>query len=285
MNGLGVSTHRQVWPAVLVAIIVLAGVLGAFLMTRGPLPAGDAHPGAGVSSPTSDPASDPTSDPSSTPGRTTETGTSHGALAALEVVRWGGHGDQLAVEVRNASDRTVLRAELQVVALDARGAPVGVASAHPATTCCTVLGLPPGASYGVFADLDVPVEDVAQVRVRYLQVRFADTEPTPARLTVSETRLRRLPGDTEVRAVLRATGDVRGFVVGQALLEDATGRLVGVISGRFYCFADRSRRSVRMQLLRPVPARTRVDRVLAYPIPAGETAGVPDRCPSDQETR
>ncbi len=68
------------------------------------------------------------------------------------------------------------------------------------------------------------------------------------------------------------------YLVGQAILENPAGRLVGVISGRFYCYRDGRRARVRMELLRPAPPRTRVRSVLAYSVPAGVPAGVTDPC-------
>jgi hypothetical protein len=97
-------------------------------------------------------------------------------------------------------------------------------------------------------------------------------------VAVSHPVLTRVPGDAIVHATFTIAGDASGYVVGQAFLGDRRGRLVGVISGRFYCFADGDRRRVRMQLLHPVPPGTRVLRALAYPVPSGADAGLRPAC-------
>lgn len=265
MSVLPGAERRQLWPLVLGILVLAMGLGGALLMTTGdrgpdPVPGGTGGP---------------------TPTERAERAERADALpAGPEVVRWGGGDGQLAVVVRNTADVTIAAATVRITALDADGAVLSATSGNARTTCCTVLGLPPNREFGLFADLDAPLADVDRVEVRYLDVRT--TTRRPPRVDVGRPRLERMPDDATVAVELETRGEVRGFVVGQAFLVDDDGDLVGVISGRFYCFRDGTRRSVRMQLLRPVPPSVRVERALAYPIPADADAGVRHDC---QETR
>jgi hypothetical protein len=197
-----------------------------------------------------------------------------------EVVSWGGHDDQLAVVVRNQADVEVRDARVLITALDAGGRPLVATAGPPDSKCCTIVGLPPGEEFGLFLNLGLPVSEVADVQVRYV-----DLETAPAlapadrpRVDVGDASLERTPGDAVVTATFTAHGDVGPYVAGQAFLVDRDDRLVGVISGRFYCFGPDTTRRLRMQLLRPVPAGTRIQKVLAHPIPAGAPANVQDPC-------
>lgn len=224
-------------------------------------------------SPTDDPSDDPSDDPALTP----------------RIVEWGGSGDQVVVVLRNQGTRTIRRAQVSLIARDADGQVVARAQDGALSTCCTVVGLPPGQEFGIFADLTdgARASDVADVDVRYEAITFGPSGWTVPRVEVSDVRLRRTPSDAVVEATLSLTGDraawrgLTGYVAGQAFLADRSGELVGVISGRFYCFtAAAPRRRIAMELQRTVPAGTRVTRVVAYPVAAA--AGLPARrsCPS-----
>jgi hypothetical protein len=254
------TRRRAVWP--LYVGIVLVAVAVAWMLVRG-LPSGDTDDRP----------------PSSAPAPTAET---------LEpvLVRWGGTGHHLAIVIRNDSDRFVRHARVEITALDAHGRTLMATIGRPRSTCCTVVGLPPGGEYGLYLPLDRPIGMVGGVAVEYASVA---TEPARSArrptVEVSRVALHRAADESVVDATFRVRGTIDGFVSGQAILRDRHDRLVGVISGRFYCFHNGTSRRVRMQLFHHVPAGTRVERVLAYPVPAGVPARVPATCPPDQETR
>lgn len=273
MSVLPSGEPRQLWPLFLGFLVLALGMTGAVLMTSGNR--GPEEPTRGGAAMTSSTAE--------TSGTAEEGELPRGP----EVVRWGGTDGQLAVVVRNDADATILSAQVRITAYDADGTVLAAASGNEWTTCCTVLGLPPGREFGLFAELSGPIEAVDEVEVQYLDVRTS--KRVLPRVDVRRPELRRTPADAEVTAEVQARGGVRGFIVGQAFLTDADGDLLGVISGRFYCFRDGTRRSVRMQLLRPVPPGARVEKALAYPIPSDADAGVDHDCRAEtshpQETR
>ncbi len=196
-----------------------------------------------------------------------------------EVVRWGGRGHQLALVVRNQSDVEVRRAETVIEALDPDGAVLARVHGDRRTTCCTILGLRPGAEYGLFADLGrATVRDVADVRVTYGEARTAVPSAEPPTVTTRLVGLDHTDDDTVVNVDVAVSGASGPYLVGQAFLVGPGDRLVGVVSGRFYCVADGTRRQLRMELQRPTPPSTRVDRVLVHPVPDGVPPGVAHRC-------
>lgn len=198
------------------------------------------------------------------------------APGSPEIVSWGGNGDQLAVVVRNQSAQQVRQAGVLIEVLDADGVRLFSTRGSEGSTCCTVLSLPPGGEYGLFAELGFPVSDVADVRVSYIDPVM---EPAvPATLTITSLDLQHTVDDTEVRARVEAVAETGPYIVGQAFLVDEQDALVGVISGRFYCFTAGLQRELRMELLRPTPPSTRVSRVVAYPVPEGAPTGVAHTC-------
>lgn len=268
-------TGRRVWPLYTgLVLLVVAALLGALLLWGVP-GARDVDRAATTAPPTlAVPASPEEPEPASQPGR-----------PEPELVTWGGRTRQLALVIRNDSDRLIRRARVAITARDAAGGVVASSTGPRRSTCCTVLGLPPRGEYGLFLDLDRPVRDVATVEVRYARVRAVPAGRSGRGIEVHRASLERTPDDTVVAATLAAAGPLDGYVIGQAFLVDRNDRLVGVISGRFYCFYDDTVRRVRMQLLRGTPPGTRIQRVLAYPVPSGVPAHVPHHCPPDSESR
>ncbi|NYG58549.1 hypothetical protein BJ980_001472 [Nocardioides daedukensis] len=197
-----------------------------------------------------------------------------------EIVTWGGYGDQLALVIKNSGDREIRSARLLITALGANRVPIATTTGSEDTTCCTVVSLRPGAEFGIFIDLPGPVADVEDVVVRYLDLETVPAGPDDAAwVEVSAPRLTRSADDAVVTVRLEAHGDVGAFVAGQAFLVDSRDRLVGVISGRFYCFTRDRPRTVRMQLKGPVPSGTRISKVLALPIADGTPIGIRHACP------
>lgn len=219
----------------------------------------------------------PTTSTSATPDAPVQVSSTPAAPDGPDVVQWGGQGHQLSVVVRNQADRTVRQARVLITALDRDGSLIAASSGDSRSTCCTVLGLPPGEDYGMFIDLPRPVEDVDSVLVRYIDAELAPTTKAAA-YDVTSVELVRTADDTVVETEVTVDGDVGRYLVGQAFLVDPEDRLVGVISGRFYCFGKDDQRQIRMQLLHPTPPGTRVERVAYYPVPAGAPTGVGHTC-------
>lgn len=190
----------------------------------------------------------------------------------LPVTSWGGTGHDLAVVVANDTEAAITQAQVTIVGLDEDDQPVTLSSGTPGDPCCSIIGLPPEGQYGLFAHLERPVAELSDVEVRVDTVAL-DADVPDDRVDVGTARLTLTRDDAVVTASLRPRGDIGPYVVGQAVLVDGEDRPVGVISGRFYCFDDRDRREVRMELLRPAPPGTSIGQVMAYPIPADVSPG------------
>lgn len=260
------ESRRSMWLLYTgLVFVVVAAVLGYLALTG---VVGDYDDDDGGGPPRAD-ASSPSSAPPTDP-----------PPAVLEVVSWGRSSGQLAVVVRNNSGRHLDRARLRITARDADGDVVLKMSGSPRDVCCTVVGLPPGGEFGLFAELDRGVGPIAAVDVAPLEVggRQAGTEP---RVVVRAPGLQRYDDDTVVTAVVTARGWLSGYVAVQAILTDADGDVAQVISGRFYCFERGTPREVRLRLFHAVPRSLRLDRVVAFPIPIGVTPHVPGRCGRD----
>lgn len=263
--------QRPVWPLYAGLVLVTLAILIGMLLTWG-------LPGDDGSTAERSPSATPTATlPSDTPAASPSASPA-GDPTKPEVVSWGGNGDQLAIVVRNASDRFIRKARVQIVARDGGGRTILATTGDARSTCCTVLGLPPGEDFGLFAFVPSSVAEVDEVEVRYVSMESRPARSRGTRVETTHARLELLPDDAVVAATLTADGPVHGFVSGQAFLEDRRGHLTAVISGRFYCFADGTSRQVRMELLRPLPRGTRIRRVLARPIPTGIPAHVGHTC-------
>ena len=92
------------------------------------------------------------------------------------------------------------------------------------------------------------------------------------------TGLQREADDTVVTARLTVRSADTGYVAVQAFLTGADGRVVQVISGRYYCLEQGNTRVVRLHLFHSFPPSLRLDRVVAYPLPVGVRPYVPGKC-------
>ncbi|HEU5008796.1 MAG TPA: hypothetical protein VFT67_17625 [Jatrophihabitantaceae bacterium] len=231
--------------------------------------------------------------PSSTPAITGQTpgapgvapgATDDGDLRAPpgpDVVRFGVQAGMLFVEVENRSTAWIKAARVLITARGAAGDTIVAATGRLGSRCCTIYALPPGRRYGLFVSLRGSTEPVASVEVTYLDRSVvAGRRGRVSTVAVRHPVLRIRRGDAVVRATLVTRHHTGPYVVGQAFLADRRGRLVGVISGRFYCFRPNAPKTVFMHLLHPVPHGTRIVGTAAYSVPAGEPTGVGYRCQS-----
>lgn len=271
-----IETRLPRWPLYAGIAVIVAGIVVGYLLMTGAVGGGG------------DPGEEP-----ETPGLVRSAATSESTSAStqsaderpspLEVVSWGHAKGQLAVVVRNESGEPITAERVRITALDSEGDVLTSTTGTPDDVCCTIVGLPPGRYFGLFANLDpTTLERTADVAVEQVDepVPGASKAALPAaRIRVDGTRLQRLPDDTVVSARLTTRGSgLSGYVAAQAFLVGRDGRVVQVISGRFYCFGPGQSRTVRMQLLHAAPEGVRLDRVVAYPIPAGIPAHVSWEC-------
>lgn len=269
-----IETRLPRWPLYAGIGVIVAGIVVGYLLMTGAVGGGE------------DPGEEP-----ETPGLVRSAATSDSSESAdegppaLQVVSWGHAKGQLAVVVRNESGEPITAERVRITALDSAGDVLASTTGTPDDVCCTIVGLPPGRYFGLFANLDPMTlqrtADVAVERVPEAVAGASKAALSAARIRVDGTRLQRLADDTVVSARLttRGTG-LSGYVAAQAFLVGRDGRVVQVISGRFYCFGPGQSRTVRMQLLHAAPPGVRLDRVVAYVIPDGVPAYVPGECRS-----
>lgn len=258
------ETRRPMWPVYAGMAVIVAGLVAGYLLLTG-VGEGDDESRDGRS-----------------PGRLVSPSTGPGGPGAdrrpvLEVVSWGTTSGQLAVVVRNESPRHIERLRVRITARDEAGDVVLSTAGSPRDVCCTIVGLPPGQRFGLFAEIDAATTGIATVDVEPVVTRTRGSAPVE-HVAVNDPRLHRFDDDTVVTARLTARGRLSGYVAVQALLVDRTGDVVQVISGRFYCFETGRPRDIRLHLFHAVPADLRLGRILAYPIPAGVPPHVPWEC-------
>jgi hypothetical protein len=187
--------------------------------------------------------------------------------ATLTTVDWGVTDGLLSVVVRNDSPHTIRLARAIITATDVRGAAIATASAPTGARCCTILNVAPKREYGLYTYLGAgPAQRVHTVRVAFADFSYGPAS-TVNTLSTSNAHLDTSGSDASVTATFTLAGPGGPYVAGQAFLVDPRGRLVAVISGRFYCIVANKPLRVRMQLFHPVPAGTRVKTVLGYPVP------------------
>jgi hypothetical protein len=186
----------------------------------------------------------------------------------------------LFLQVVNRSTAWIKAARVLVTARGAAGDTIVSATGKLGSRCCTIYGLPPGGRYGLFVSLRGSTEPVASVEVSYIDRSVSVSRSKTPAVALRHPVLRRGDGDAVVRATLITRRHTGAYVVGQAFLADRRGRLVGVISGRFYCFTPNTPKRVWMHLLHPVPRGTRIVGTAAYSVPHGEPSGVGYRCSS-----
>ncbi|MCR1782000.1 hypothetical protein KVF89_05595 [Nocardioides carbamazepini] len=267
------SRRRHSWSLRAGVLLVLAGLVAGGLLLTGVIGGPDERRDrtrlqVGLIMPQPPgPAADPAVDPAAGPAADGD---------VLAVRSWGREAGQLAVLVGNESTEPIASARVRVIARDAAGAVVLSTSGTDADVCCSVVGLPAGAEFGLFVPLAADVPEIATVAVETLSAETGS--PADATVRVGAADLRRYDDDTVVAVRLKARGRLSGFVAVQALLVDGEGEVAQVISGRFYCFRPGAARTVRLHLFHAVPPGLRLDRVLAYPIPDGVRPHVPGRC-------
>lgn len=254
------------WPVYGGIAVIVVGFVTGYLLLTGVLGDGDGEEGDDARAAGPAPSSS-----SATEGNGAE------RRPVLDVVSWGAASGQLAVVVRNDSPRHIERLRVRITARNGANDVVLSTTGSPRDVCCTVVGLRPGGTSGLFAEIDPGLTDIATVEVAPVAARTS-SQPPVEHVSVNDPRLHRYAGDTVVTARLTARGDLSGYVAVQALLVDPDGEVAQVISGRFYCFETGQPRDIRLRLFHAVPGDLRLGRILAQPIPPGVPAHVPWRC-------
>lgn len=197
----------------------------------------------------------------------------------LRVTDWAVNDGLLSVVVHNDSNDTIRSARALITAKDAHGNIIASYSSPLSEKCCTVIELPPGRSFGLYADLGPSAARTSGVSVNWLDVSLERDGNTSPRVAVKNISLTTGAGTATVQATFTLQGSGGPYVAGQAFLTDSSGKFVSLISGRFYCFVPGQSRTVRMVLFHPVPAGTRVQRVVGFPLAEGlpgTTVDLPD---------
>jgi hypothetical protein len=243
------AESRRVRVRVAVSIIAIGVLLAACTSAAGVTGAGTGADTVGPAATTSAPVPTPRATP-------------------LRVVRWGVNDEMLSVLVENMTAVEIRSAHVVITARDAHGVIIASVSGPPGALCCTIIGLRPHATFGLFADFGPGVVRTAHVSVDYSQVSVAARIGGGRPISASHLRLRRSDGQTLVDAYLGSAVSLGPYVAVQAVLTDHNGtKLVAVISGRFYCLFPGHRLNITMQLFHPVPPGTVVQRVTAFVIP------------------
>lgn len=211
---------------------------------------------------------------SESPARTTSTtsgSVSRTSEAAgspdLKVRSWGVNDGLLSVVVVNRSRALVRSARAVITARDANGNSIATVSGPPSSRCCTILSLPPGGSFGLYAALGDAATRTRSVTVDYADVSMSAVAAAAPELDVTDAALQTDNGLAVVSATVSVKNLTGPYIAAQAFLTNAAGSLIAVVSGRFYCFDSTDSRVVRIQLFHPVPAGTKIKSVVAYPIP------------------
>jgi hypothetical protein len=200
------------------------------------------------------------------------------ATSPFRVGEWGVNDGMLSVLVENTGRDEITSAHAIITARDANGTIIASVSGASGALCCTIVGLQPRHSFGLYADFGPGVTRTASVAVDYTEVTTRAPAAHAPSVTASRARLQSASGQTLVHVDLSAPASVGPYVAVQAVLQDPSGKLVAVISGRFYCLFPGSRLGATLQLFHPVAAGTVVRAVTASTIPTdlpAVTAGLP----------
>jgi hypothetical protein len=188
--------------------------------------------------------------------------------AGLRTLGWGVAAGRVSVVVRNDGAQIVRSARAVITARDAHGNAVATTSGP--LECCGISRLAPGATSGLYADLGVGVRRITAVTVRYAEIALADpgASADTALPTVADVGVQTGGATTDVTARLTVAGGpaTGGPVRAQALLTNAGGRIVAVLSRRVACLGPGRPQVVRMSLSGSVPPGTLVSSVTAAPV-------------------
>jgi hypothetical protein len=190
------------------------------------------------------------------------------AVRPVEVLRHGVTGGLLSVEIANPNDGVgLLRTGFTLRAYSATGTLLGRGGAgRVGDRCCTIFVLPPRGTHGLYVELGPYAARVARVEVEPRSPVWVPWPPRDEPAVVASLAHLTATSPAVVSVTVRRTAGAVADASVQAFLEDADGRLVAVVSALVRCVPSTGR-TVPLELFRPVPAGTRVGRVVAYAVP------------------
>jgi hypothetical protein len=177
-------------------------------------------------------------------------------------VAWVVTGGRISVLVRNVGNSPIGSARAVISGRDRHG---NVVASISGAQCCTVMGLVPGASTGIYADLGLAAQRVSAVSVHWAPLSSAMTPPVSIR--VADVGMRIGQGRTVVAAALTSATAVA--VRPQAILRSGDGSLVAVVIGVPTCLSAGHARPTTMQVNQLLPPGTVVASVAVSPAPDG----------------
>lgn len=211
---------------------------------------------------------------------TPSAGPTKAAAPEPTLIDWGINGQMLSTVIRNDSPELIRSARVKVSVYDEDGHLLLSSLGSTRSKCCTVLGLPPGKTFGLFLTSSLQPDRIGRVEVEYTDL---DAVPwsavkNPPKLQAHSGRLTLTADDAIVDAIVKVDNPRSPYLAAQAFLVDQNGHLTAVISGRFYCYANGTSRHIRMRLTHPAPAGTRLQQVVVRSIPNDVDPEIPQKC-------
>jgi hypothetical protein len=189
------------------------------------------------------------------------------SVSVMETVEWAELNGLVSIVVRNPTARMLHRAEAVITVVNSEGEEVATSRRRVYEgPCCTAVDVPPGGTFGFYlytGEAPGAVEDV-QVTYKNMSWGAAGSGGGPV-ATATPVRIGPNPlGTLAVADVTTQGGPVDSAIV-QAVLEDADGSLVAIISGTWTCFQSGPATRIKMQLYQVAPAGTEIRSVSVFP--------------------
>ncbi|MEO9323972.1 hypothetical protein ABFT23_10800 [Nocardioides sp. C4-1] len=190
------------------------------------------------------------------------------APSLVETREWAANDGLVSVVLRNTADRVLRRAQAEATVVTA-----GSVTTTVAGPCCTVADVPPGADYAFSFRLptDVRVDDL-QVGYRDVVWSTAGSDGSPRLAVQLDSVFANAVGAVVVADVTADGAPVDSAVV-QAVVDDAEGDLVAIVSGTWSCFLPGRPRRIWMQLYATLPVGSTVRTVTAFARPTARAGG------------
>jgi hypothetical protein len=181
------------------------------------------------------------------------------AVPALRTTGWVVTGGRVSVLVRNVGNSAIGSARAVISGRDRHGNVVATISG---AQCCTVTGLVPGATAGIYADLGQAAQRVSALSVHWTAADPAMSPP----LTVQVADVGMRAGRDQTVVTVSLTSPTARAVRTQAILRSATGALVAVLTGRPTCLAAGRHQPASMRVAQVLPPGTVVQSITTYPV-------------------
>lgn len=185
----------------------------------------------------------------------------------LTTVAWAELDGLVSVLVKNPSERTLSRADAVITVLDERG--LTMSSSAKKTfegRCCTAVDVPPGGTFGFYVYVGVLSSEITDVQVDYKNTAWGNAGEAggPQATAAPFNTYVNAAGSVAVADVTTTGGPIDSALV-QAVVNDADGEFVAVISGTWFCFVPGPARRIYMQLYQVLPEGSTIESVSLYP--------------------